>query len=137
MDIKSCRTCGKMFQYRGSYQCPDCMRALDEKFVEVRNYILDNPSAAMADICEENDVDQDTVMRWIREGRLLMSGSAGGDLHFQCRNCGKKINGGTYCFDCSNKLKSQIDGTARDLQRSIDKLSQEKHGIHTQGLRRK
>lgn len=134
MDIKTCRTCGKIFQFRGNYQCQECVRAADEKFVTVRNYMFDNPSANMQEICDTCDVDEEVVLRWIREGRLIVH-EDGAPL-LKCMSCGRAIHAGRYCLDCSRNVESQINSAARDIQRGIDEMHDRK-GYHNSGLRRK
>ncbi|GHV08006.1 hypothetical protein FACS1894217_09790 [Clostridia bacterium] len=125
MDFKTCRTCGKIFSYKGSYVCPDCVKEEDKKFTLVRNYMFDNPVATMADISEACDVDEEIITRWLREGRLVARDSA---PLLKCAKCGKSIMGGMYCQSCSDKFSTQIGGVAREMQRSIDKANERSLG---------
>ena len=44
MEVKNCKTCGRLYNYIGGVYrlCPECMRKLEEKFQEVKDYIEDN-----------------------------------------------------------------------------------------------
>ena len=45
MDVRNCRQCGKLYNYiGGSYRnlCPSCIKQLEDKFVEIKEYIRDN-----------------------------------------------------------------------------------------------
>lgn len=48
MDVRNCRQCGKLYNYiGGSYRnlCPSCIKQLEDKFVEIKEYIRDNKVA--------------------------------------------------------------------------------------------
>ena len=44
MEVKNCKNCGRLYNYIGGVYrlCPECMRKLEEKFQEVKDYIEDN-----------------------------------------------------------------------------------------------
>jgi len=49
MDVRNCRQCGKLYNYiGGSYRnlCPSCIKQLEDKFMEIKEYIRDNKVAA-------------------------------------------------------------------------------------------
>lgn len=52
MEVKNCKNCGRLYNYIGGVYrlCPECMRKLEEKFQEVKDYIEDNPRADMREI---------------------------------------------------------------------------------------
>ena len=52
MEVRNCKNCGRLYNYiGGAYRlCPDCMKKLEEKFQEVKQYIEDNPRSDMRDI---------------------------------------------------------------------------------------
>lgn len=41
MEVKNCKNCGRLYNYIGGVYrlCPECMRKLEEKFQEVKDYI--------------------------------------------------------------------------------------------------
>ena len=136
--VKACRVCGKIFQARGTqHQCPECIKALDQKFIDVRNYIFDNPGTTMAQICEENDVAEETVLRWIRDGRLVLTNEM--DLGLHCHSCGKAVSGsaGTLCSDCGKRLRDKVDEAARAMKTNIEKEQRERdeRAAHLEKLR--
>ncbi|GHV32614.1 hypothetical protein FACS18949_04080 [Clostridia bacterium] len=125
MDFRTCRTCRKIFSYKGSAQCPDCIKEEDKKFVLVRNYMFENPAAGIGDICDACDVDDDTVTRWLREGRLIARDSA---PLLKCAKCGSPIMGGMYCQKCSDTFASQMGSAANDIRRQIEKSNERVSG---------
>ncbi|GHU90327.1 hypothetical protein FACS1894202_09950 [Clostridia bacterium] len=138
MDFRTCRTCGKIFAYKGGgHQCPDCIKEEDRKFVLVRNYMFENPTAGLDDLCEACDVSDDTVTRWLREGRLI---AREGAPLLKCSKCGTPIAGGMYCQKCSDVFAAQMGGAAADMRRSIEKANERvsgPRGVGAQEIRRK
>ena len=68
MDVKTCRKCGRLFNYlSGPPICSACKDELEKKFAQVKEYIRENPRASMKEISEENDVPQQQLQQWVRE----------------------------------------------------------------------
>ena len=114
MDIRQCRRCRKIFNYISNPNCPNCVRELDEIFYNVRNYLYEHPKSDVAEICEQTDAEEDEVITWLREGRLILTHPENGLL--RCETCDKPIASGRYCEACSNEVKKQLESTARKLQ---------------------
>ena len=57
MEVKNCKNCGRLYNYIGGVYrlCPECMRKLEEKFQEVKDYIEDNPRALVTGPVNEID----------------------------------------------------------------------------------
>jgi len=113
MDIRQCARCSKLFHYMGNRNCPECVRALDDIFLEVRNYLDDHPGANMDDVCVACEADEDDVLRWLREGRLILSSESASLL--KCQVCGTPIKSGRYCDTCAAKVIGQLESTAQQL----------------------
>lgn len=69
MEVKNCKNCGRLYNYIGGVYrlCPECMRKLEEKFQEVKDYIEDNPRADMREISEKCDVSTRQIEQWIEK----------------------------------------------------------------------
>lgn len=99
MDVRNCKNCSRLFNYIGGQQlCPECIKALDIKFDEVREYVYDHPHAGMQQVAEEMDVSVAQIKRWIREERLAFSDDA--QIGLECEGCGKMIRTGRFCDAC-------------------------------------
>ena len=49
MQVTTCKACGKIFNYvQGDRLCPQCIKKMDEKFVDVKKFVRDNPKSAFA-----------------------------------------------------------------------------------------
>lgn len=71
----------------------------EEKFEQVRDYILIHPAASVAEISEANDVSPTKLFEWIREERLEFSDDSE-YAWFSCQSCGTKIKSGRLCNRC-------------------------------------
>lgn len=74
MEVRSCRGCGKLFNYIwGTYLCHGCKKKLEDKFIQVRDYIREHDTATMKDISEDNDISVKQLKQWVREERLTFT----------------------------------------------------------------
>ncbi|MBE5963147.1 MAG: flagellar protein [Lachnospiraceae bacterium] len=107
MEVRNCKGCGRLFNYSaGTPLCPACMRELEDKFHEVKQYIYDNPGASINQVAEENEVSIQQLKRWVREERLEFSADSAVGL--ECEGCGKIIRTGRYCGLCKDKLATSL-----------------------------
>lgn len=124
MEVRNCKNCGRLYNYiGGAYRlCPDCMKKLEEKFQEVKQYIEDNPRSDMRDISENCDVSTRQIEQWIREERLSFSDDS--PIGIACEVCGATIKTGRYCerckYDMANRLGSMY-GSAASAVGNVDK----------------
>lgn len=108
MEVRNCRSCGKLFNYiSGSFVCPACRDALEEKFQEVKKYIYDNPGANVSRVAEACEVEPGQIRQWIREERLEF---AEGSLDMGCEKCGAPISSGRFCPKCKNSMVNALSG---------------------------
>ncbi len=109
MEVKNCKICGRLFNDSNSSSCcPACDRKMEEKFVEVREYIRDNPHASLAQIAEENEVPVQQLKKWVRQERLQFSKDSG--IKISCESCGAAILTGRYCKACKRKMQDTLTG---------------------------
>ena len=105
MDIRNCRRCNRIFQYRGSKYCPTCMLDLDEIFIKVRDYIYGHPNATVIEVSNELDIDEDIILGFLKEGRLELSSPG---LDYLCERCDKPIVTGRFCNGCIEELDREM-----------------------------
>lgn len=114
MNVKSCERCRRLFQYYGgTLMCPDCVQEIDRQFNDVKAYLYDNPGASMEILVEETGVERSYVIRWLKEGRLVMDERHAALL--DCETCGKPIRSGRYCEQCSGELRRTLQNTASSM----------------------
>lgn len=108
MDVRNCRSCGKLFNYFGGPQiCPVCREKLEDKFQQVKEYIRENPKATIQEIVDENDVTTQQLHQWIREERLEFSKDS--PIQLQCENCGAPIRTGRFCEKCKANMVNGLN----------------------------
>ncbi|MCQ2492981.1 MAG: flagellar protein [Lachnospiraceae bacterium] len=114
MNVKSCRKCGRMFNYiAGMHICPPCREKLEEKFLEVKNYLRDNKGAGINEVAEACEVEPQQIAQWLREDRLeLTSDSA---VLLNCDRCGTPIRSGRYCDKCRAEMTTSLNSMARAI----------------------
>lgn len=107
MDVRNCKGCGKLFNYvSGPPLCPNCIKSLEEKFTDVKQYIYDNPGAGIQDVAEANEVTVQQIKKWVREERLSFSDDS--PIGLECENCGSVIKTGRFCALCKDKMKNNL-----------------------------
>lgn len=107
MDVRNCRTCGRIFNYlSGPPICPNCQKALDEKFDIVKEYIYKNQNASVTEVASAGDVSVAQINQWIREERLSFSETS--SIGIDCENCGTLIRTGRFCKSCKEELSRDL-----------------------------
>ncbi len=108
MDVRNCRTCGRLFNYIGGppNTCPACREELEKKFQKVKEYIRENPKVSMQQIADDNEVTTNQIRQWIREERLQFTDDS--DIGIECENCGATIKTGRFCENCKNTMANNL-----------------------------
>ena len=107
MDIKKCPICKKIFSpIGGSLICKDCIRAEEENFIRVRDYLRENRGADINLVSEETGVSTKKILKYLREGRLEVSD--GMEDFLKCEKCGVSIRSGQYCRSCLEKVSKHL-----------------------------
>lgn len=111
MEIIACKSCGRLFNYvSGSRICPNCQKKIEEKFLEVKKFVRENPAADINTISTEMDVSVSQIKRWIREERLTFTEDS--PVGLPCENCGATIRTGRFCDRCKNSLSHELKDAA-------------------------
>lgn len=108
MDVRNCRTCGRLFNYlSGIPICDACKSALEEKFQIVKDYIRENKQAYITKIAEDCEVSVKQIKQWVREERLILSEDS--NVYIECENCGAAIRMGRFCENCKAKMRGSLE----------------------------
>lgn len=108
MEVKNCRSCGRLFNYMGGERlCPSCKDELEKKFQQVKTYIYSHKEASVNDVSEENDVSVQQIKQWVREERLSFSDSS--LIGLECESCGALVHTGRFCEACKKKLANNLE----------------------------
>lgn len=107
MDVRNCKTCGRMFNYLGGIPiCPICKKELDDKFDKVKEYVRTNPQSSISQVAEDNDVTVPQIRQWVREERLEFSKDS--PVTIECESCGVSIYTGRFCDKCKSKMSNNL-----------------------------
>lgn len=105
MEVKACKKCGNLFNYiAGLPLCPACMKEIDDKFPEVKQYIYDHPRVGIQQVSEDNEVPVAIIKKWVKEERLTFA--EGSAIGVECERCGKMILTGRFCEACKTEVKN-------------------------------
>ncbi len=74
MKVCVCRYCGKVFKHHSKISaCPDCKDIDEEQFDAIREYLKQYPNSNAIQIAEGLEITTMDVIRFIDEGRLVVS----------------------------------------------------------------
>lgn len=127
MDVRNCRECGKLFNYIGGDPlCQTCLKKMDDKFDQVKEYIYDHPRAGVQEVSEENEVSPAQIRKWIREERLAFSDDS--PIGLSCEKCGAMIKTGRFCKKCKDKIVNNLGSIyqEKDLEPQVKKEYRDK-----------
>ena len=117
MEVRNCRGCGKLYNYIGGpYRnlCPNCIEKIEEKYLEVKEYIQDHHNATMTEVAEECDVSTRQIEQWIRDERLVIADDS--PIGLTCERCGASIKSGRFCERCMVSLMPLLNIWKRDYR---------------------
>ena len=123
MSIATCKRCGRLFQKVTVDICPECVRKEEVTFEEIKLFLRTHEDATVEDVVEAMDVDEELVVKFLRDGRLIASKK----MTYPCSGCGKPIQTGKYCPDC---LKNML-GTVNNLKESLAKSQNKGPGYYS------
>ena len=107
MNVRNCRSCGRIFNYvSGPPTCPSCREKLEEKFQEVKEYIRNNKGTGIQAVAEACEVEVAQIRQWLREERLELSEDSG--IYLTCESCGAPIRSGRFCEKCANSMTRNL-----------------------------
>lgn len=111
MEVLTCRSCGRLFNYiSGERVCPACQKKSEEKFIEVKKYVRENPDVEIHTLSQEMEVSVSQINRWVREERLVFSEDS--PVGIPCESCGATIKTGRYCDKCKAERRNEFSHAA-------------------------
>lgn len=109
MNIYNCTRCGKIFRpFGGRKMCPECLKADQEEFAAVREYLKENPGADIAAVSEATGVPVKRIQEYLREGRLVLATSV---EWLKCERCGASLQSGRLCAKCLEEMNRGVPST--------------------------
>ncbi|MZP29481.1 flagellar protein [Heliobacterium undosum] len=140
MNVKNCPRCNRIFVPQGRRICPVCIREDEEKYERVRAFLRDHPGSTLLEVVTATEVDEDTVLQFIKEGRIESSDLRGPSL--RCERCDAPIDSGKLCSSCQGALTKELQKAAGSLKPSSaimdrDKKSRPKDKMFTADMKDK
>lgn len=108
--VVNCPLCGRLATVLVRGQCGQCLREEHAQLRRVQEFIREHGSANAEEIASQTGVPVERVLRWLREGRLVVAGEA-----VRCRRCGRPVRLGVLCAVCRVELAVAI----RQLQEAL------------------
>lgn len=107
MEVIGCKGCKRLFNYMsGPKLCPECLKALEEKFQEVKEYLNKHPNSSMDQVSKETECSVKQIKEWVREERLILSSAL--DSGITCDQCGTPICSGRFCDKCKSDITNNL-----------------------------
>lgn len=127
MNVMNCRSCGKLFNVLGKERiCPECSKALEEKFQQVKAYLIEHPNSSVEQTSKDNEVSVKQIKHWIREERLTLSSPT--ESGIVCENCGRPICTGRFCESCRSSMANELQGAISHPKRQKDLSEKNRDG---------
>ncbi len=124
MELINCRECGKLFSSAGQKVCPDCRQSEEKKFELVKDYLWDNPNSTVKKVAEETGVEEDIIIKFMREDRLAAEGLLV-DYTLKCKRCGAEIKTGLFCNSCRSKMIKDFNQSEQSADKEEKKENQQ------------
>ncbi|MGE5398730.1 MAG: TIGR03826 family flagellar region protein [Chitinophagales bacterium] len=116
-ELRNCPQCDRLFTYLGVNLCPACIDQEEVVFKMVRTYVRDHPGATIFDTAEATGVDEEKILHYLREGRLVSNGIKASAM-LRCERCGKEVDEGRFCKECAYELDRQVRQTIGSSERN-------------------
>lgn len=107
MELTNCPNCGEVFAKNVVDVCPKCYRVEEEAFQKVYKFLQKqkNRSAALPEIANETEVEEELIIKFLKQNRLRASEFP--QLMYPCESCGKLISEQRYCKECTSAITSE------------------------------
>lgn len=125
--LSNCSRCGKVFAKTIRDVCPECFREEEEAFKIVYRFLSKrkNREATLAEIVDATGVDEELVIKFIKEKRLRSSQFP--KLAYPCERCGIDIVEGKLCHNCSQGILEQVERHEELKRRAKERKEASEH----------
>lgn len=127
MEIINCPTCGALYE-KNKFRdvCAACWKQEEEDYQTVYKFMRKriNRAATVDQIVEQTGVRKELILKFVKKGRLHPTQFP--NLGYPCDRCGRIIQKGKLCMECSEELRDDLETFQRDEERKQDILNREK-----------
>ncbi|AUJ23290.1 TIGR03826 family flagellar region protein [Virgibacillus dokdonensis] len=119
-ELANCSRCDRLFLKGARTICQNCYQQEEEAFRTVYQFMSKrkNREATMSEIVENTGVDEELIIKFIKEKRLLPSEFP--NIGYPCSHCGNYITAGNLCISCREKLKKDLQQYEAQKERRIE-----------------
>ncbi|MCP3740167.1 TIGR03826 family flagellar region protein [Rossellomorea sp. BNER] len=108
-ELLNCPACNKIFiknQFRDV--CDQCYKEEEKMYEAVYQFLRkrENRAATIKRVVEVTGVDEQLIHKWVKKRRLQPAHFP--NMGYPCDTCGKIINKGKICDDCTSGLKQDL-----------------------------
>lgn len=115
MDLRNCKKCNRIFQYKGIEVCSRCASSDEDNFKKVKDYLYDNPGATIIEVSKETKVSEKEILRYLRESRIEIREAD--NLLLDCERCGVPIRSGRFCDSCVVIMKKEFTSVLKPKEK--------------------
>ncbi|APH03572.1 TIGR03826 family flagellar region protein [Bacillus weihaiensis] len=109
-ELANCPKCNALFvQTQFRTVCDACYKLEEKKYEIVYQFLRkrENRKAMLHEVVEATEVDQELILKFIRQGRIQLSNFP--NLGYPCEKCGKVIREERLCESCKKDIHKQLD----------------------------
>ncbi|RLQ96800.1 TIGR03826 family flagellar region protein [Falsibacillus albus] len=125
-ELTNCPTCGSIF-VKSVFRdiCEKCYKQEEKDYEKVYQFLKkrENRAATIPTIVGQTGVSEDLIHKFVRKGRLNVTHFP--NLGYPCDKCGKIIQQGKLCADCSGELKTDLEIFQNEQKRSEELRARE------------
>ncbi|MED4350969.1 hypothetical protein P9265_01295 [Schinkia azotoformans] len=131
-ELDNCPKCGRIYVKNLRGMCDVCRKEDDRLFDKVYQFVKkrQNRTATMMQIVEATEVPEETIMRYVKEGRLKPTQFP--NLGYPCERCGTVIQSGKLCSNCAGNLESDLKQYEYEEERKRQIAEREKRTYFTE-----
>lgn len=130
-ELANCSRCNEVFVKMIRDICQKCYREEETAFETVYRFLSkrENREATIFEIVEATEVEEELIIKFIREKRLRTSQFP--KLAYPCEKCGVQIVSGKLCQNCSEGILQEFERQTELEKRKIDREKEERERANT------
>ena len=129
-ELANCSRCGTVYVKTIRDICENCFKKEEEAFQTVYQFLRErkNRKATMLEIVEETGVEEELIIKFVKERRLLPTDFP--NLAYPCDRCGRGITTGKLCENCQQELKRDLAMLQEEERMKQERKERERENIY-------
>ena len=114
---RNCKICGKIFIPKVNEDiCVNCYKKGKESEESVIDYFRHHQNASIDEIAKACHVHQSLIRKMVDSGKFDVLGE---NMQHPCKLCGTMVLIGDYCYDCSIKMKGDLEAAKESIKENV------------------